>query len=526
MPTNTVNLDALIRREDFAADADHIGGNPRTNISIPDLDGGFFSGDLRKPDFQRETTHWTPQKVLDLIVAFVKGDLIPAVILWQRGREIFVIDGAHRLSALIAWIKDDYGDRSASIQFFGSQLPPEQLKVAERTRKIINKEIGPYAKFKGLSGNLENASDADKEIISALGRTSIVIQWVPARDARSAETSFFKINQAAQPIDPAERRILQSRTSANAIAARCLVRGATGHKYWSQFPEDAQREIEHLGAEIYDSLFKPPMSEPITTLDLPVAGRGYNQLPFAFDLTNLCNKIPIPERADTKKIDDPLGRDTDGRQTIIFLRAVRRRVRLITTKEPGSFGLHPAVYFYAMSGNFLPNAFLATAEFAERLDRKEQKKAFISIRKEFEDFLFDNKIFITLTVTKLGSGARSLGRLAEMFWRIFRGFADGKSTDEISQSLFEDPHFVHLAQSRVSPPRTERGKTGRMSGATKSAAFMRDGYASASRCAICGATVHFRSMTVDHIQRRTEGGSAESTNAQITHPYCNSGFKS
>ena len=61
MATNTVNLDALIKRDDFAADTEQVGGNPRANISIQDLDGGFFSADLRKPDFQRETTHWNPQ---------------------------------------------------------------------------------------------------------------------------------------------------------------------------------------------------------------------------------------------------------------------------------------------------------------------------------------------------------------------------------------------------------------------------------------------------------------------------------
>src|SRR5215813_9681685 len=104
MPTNTVNLDALIPREDFSLTAEDAGGQPRSSIAISDLDAGFFSTSLRKPDFQRETTSWTPQKVVDLVQAYVTGDLIPAVILWQRGSDIFVIDGAHRLSALMAWI--------------------------------------------------------------------------------------------------------------------------------------------------------------------------------------------------------------------------------------------------------------------------------------------------------------------------------------------------------------------------------------------------------------------------------------
>jgi len=45
--------------------------------------------------------------------------LIPAIILWNSGRYIFTIDGAHRLSALIAWVLDDYGDGIISQTFFG-----------------------------------------------------------------------------------------------------------------------------------------------------------------------------------------------------------------------------------------------------------------------------------------------------------------------------------------------------------------------------------------------------------------------
>lgn len=526
MATNTVNLDALIARDDFAAIEGQVGGNPRTNISITDLDGGFFATDLRKPDFQRETTHWSPQKVVDLVRAFVKGDLIPAVILWQRGREIFVIDGAHRLSALIAWIKDDYGDRATSIGFFGPQISPEQIKIAERTRKLVNKEIGSYATFKGLRERPEVATEEHREIISALGRNSIIIQWVPARDAKTAETSFFKINQAAQPIDPTERRILESRTSANAIAARCLVRGGAGHKYWSHFSQEMQTEIESLGGEIYDALFKPPIEEPITTLDLPVAGRGYNQLPFAFDLVNLCNGVPIPEKSTTSKIGRPLNEDVDGVETVKFLRTVRKRVQLITTKEPGSLGLHPAVYFYAMSGNFLPNAFLATAKFVKELDDRNQKKKFTVVRKKFEDYLFKNKAFISLTVTKLGSGSRSLGRLSDLFWKMYEFFDAGYSEFLVSEELFKDPNFAHLAQIEVAASQGAKGRTGRMSGSTKSAVFMRDGYESATRCSICGGAVHFRSVSIDHIQRREDGGSGRRENGQISHPYCNTGFKS
>ena len=390
----------------------------------------------------------------------------------------------------------------------------------------MEKDIGPYAKFKGLVSAPDTASPDDRKILSALNTSAFHVQWVPAHDVAAAENSFFKINQSAQPIDPTEKRILKVRGAANAIAARCIVRAGKGHKYWAQFPADVQKEIEELGAELYQDLFEPPLHEPLTTVDLPVAGRGYNQLPFAFDLTNLCNHVPLPERADAKRLGEHLNDDTDGSQTIAFLKSVRRRVRLITTKDSGSLGLHPVVYFYAMSGNFMPNAFLASAQFAKRLVDEKKRKKFIEHRCKFEEYLFSNKLYISLTVTKLGSGSRSLNRIANLYWTVFQGFTYGRTGEEISEKLFIDPDFSYLLQSKNPSPRVTRGKTGKMSGSTKSAIGLREGYANVNRCAICGAGVHFRSSTVDHITRRSEDGATDLANAQIAHPYCNSGYKS
>lgn len=524
MAANTVNLDALIARSDFAGEgAGTI--SDRTRIQALELDQGFLFPALRKPDFQRETSYWTPQKVVDLIEAFISGDLIPAVILWQRGAETFVIDGAHRLSALIAWIKNDYGSGSISTNFFGGHIPPEQRRIAERTQKLVENSVGPYSKYKGLLSNLDAASRDERQILSALNTNAFVVQWVPASDAKGAEKSFFKINQAATSIDPTERRILQARDSANAIASRCIVRSGKGHKYWGSFSPDIKQRIEQLGSELYDALFHPPLDEPINTLSLPVAGRGYNQLPFVFDYVNICNNIPIPEKADSKKHNSALLTDQDGLLTMKYLESVKKRTSLITTDAPGSLGLHPAVYFYAMSGNFMPNAYLAASEFAEKLRAKSRLDDFSRVRRQFEDYMFENKIFISLTVTKLGSGARSLGRLANLLWVVFEGFVRGDSAETITEALYADPNYAHLSHAKSAPPRTERGRTGRMSGQTKSAVGMRDGYASVVRCGICGAAVHFRSSTVDHIERRSEGGSADMRNGQTTHPYCNTGSK-
>ncbi|MFV0549173.1 MAG: DUF262 domain-containing protein [Limnobaculum xujianqingii] len=136
-----VNLDALIQREDFANIGKGITPQLTHTLTISELvkGKGFFYSSLRKPDFQRETGDWDKTKIADFIKSFLEGDLIPSIILWNAGQYTFVIDGAHRLSSLIAWANDDYGDGFISQAFFSHDIDNEQKLTADQTRRHINK---------------------------------------------------------------------------------------------------------------------------------------------------------------------------------------------------------------------------------------------------------------------------------------------------------------------------------------------------------------------------------------------------
>lgn len=149
--SNFVNLDAMIPRADFALtdDRDAYQGENQSTLGLRDLTtGSLILPNLRKPDFQRETNHWEPEQVSLLVQSFMEGDLIPAVILWRSPTHVFVIDGGHRLSALRAWIEDDYGDRHLSRRLFNDQITDAQLRTARRTRDLINSTIGSYERWK------------------------------------------------------------------------------------------------------------------------------------------------------------------------------------------------------------------------------------------------------------------------------------------------------------------------------------------------------------------------------------------
>lgn len=351
MPTQ-VNLDALVPREDFEIVDVGSTSLPTQTVQIRNLElGDFFYSVLRKPDFQRETSDWPPDKIVTFVQSFLDGDLIPALILWQAGSQIFVIDGAHRLSALIAWVHDDYGDGITSKQFFDGIIPEDQITAAELTRRLVKKSIGTYADHKLAIQHPEKVREMVHDRARRLASLAIQLQWVKG-DASKAEASFFRINQQAAPIDKTELRILRSRKHANALAARAIVRSGTGHKYWSRFDPDVRDAIEQRAKEINELLFAPALKTPIKTLDLPVAGRGYSSqtLPLVFEFVNLVNHV----KGETKLSDDPTGQETRA-----FLDRCRRVVNRMSGTHPSSLGLHPAVYFYSHTGRYQPTAFFA-----------------------------------------------------------------------------------------------------------------------------------------------------------------------
>ena len=199
-----VILDAIFKREDFECEND-IGSsvNPTMQtLSLSELknDKMIFNL-LRKPDFQRETNEWEPEKVCDLIVSFVNGDLIPAVILWKsKSNYLFIIDGSHRLSALAAWVNDDYGDGLISQTFYDHEINDEFKKVSRRTREMIQEKVGKYTDYENL---LKVQSKLEPDLMkkySQIATGVIQLQWVNG-DSAKAENSFYKINQQQTPLN-------------------------------------------------------------------------------------------------------------------------------------------------------------------------------------------------------------------------------------------------------------------------------------------------------------------------------------
>jgi hypothetical protein len=521
VPKVFTNLDALITRSDFAAQSGTDAATQTVDsfekIALRDLVGtsNFLYKLLRKPDFQRETTQWSPQQIATLIESFLNGELIPAVILWKSPTHVFVIDGGHRLSALLAWAHDDYGDGPLSYEFFKRVIPGDQKRSADRTRREVATRIGTYQHFASriAEGGTDSELQTSGQIMNFATR-GIQVQWITG-DADKAESSFFKINTQGSVLDATESRILKNRRKAPAILARSVVRAATGNPYWSKFDLNIQNKIMELSKSIHRSLFAPELSSPVRSVDLPLGGSAS-----AAQALNLL--INLSEFADgTNRHVEDFEDDFDGSQTVLLLSKFDKIVSRMVGNNAGSLGLHPLVYFYTSQGRHYD--LLLQAMFgmiAEKIRNNDSGwfKLFSASRGKAEDMLIKHKTILTLLISALGSAKRLAG--SRQVLDIIIGQAMAGNDDIDIDKLAEE---IGL-QTRLYSIRTKQGVD--FSDDVKTSVFLKNALSSAIKCPICqGYLDPSKSASYDHIERKQDGGLGEEGNCQLTHPYCNTSVK-
>lgn len=514
-----VNLDAMILRSDFATQSDaEQTYDMFTSISLRDFTVGALVGpNLRKPDFQRETNHWTPAQVLSLLQCFVNGDLIPSVILWKSPTNIFVIDGGHRLSVLRAWVEDDYGDGPVSLMFFDRNIPTVEKKVADKTRKLVNETIGSFkhVQAKLAQPDLENE---EKRRLNAVISRALSIQWVNG-NADKAEAAFFKINTEGTPLDDIEELLLKTRHKPISIAARAIIRAGTGHKYWSAFTPEASTAIEDKARIIHQLVFEPDLDTPVKTLDLPLGGAKGIRVA----LRTLLDFVLIAcrnQQGHPKTVSDQAD-DADGSGTIEALKNIWELAIRITGNDHGSLGLHPAVYFYGPSGQHQAPMFMGTALLLKKklLDNDPTFfPKFSSCRAQLEKTLVEHKPIIAAILQGYVSKQRVEKYACFLEALIERLQGDTPVTNEDIVTLSGLSGKVFVGSSTV--------ESQSFSDDVKSETFIRKALQSAVKCSICGGYLDpLKSVSYDHVTRRREGGSGALDNCNLTHPYCNQSVK-
>jgi len=510
-----VNLDAMIHRDDFdtSSTSEQKMRSGSATLRLVDLaDNSLVFPTLRKPDFQRETNEWNSEKVCKLIESFVDDELIPAVIFWNASSSYtFVIDGAHRLSALASWVNDDYGDGEISKKFY-DKIENEQLSAAEKTRILVRKRIGPYSDYLLAVTNPDKVSGKIVERSKNLGLLSLSIQWVGG-DQKHAESSFFKINQQGEPLSKTEMKLLKERKKPHVLAARAIIKGGQGHPYWGKFEDGKQEQIKKISEKLFCNLFRPPLNKPVKTLDkLPLAGK----VGLASTLPTISSFVNIVNDLGNRDIHD----DNSGDMTIEYLNNCNVLTNRISSNEPFSLGLHPAIYFYSHDGRHKQASFYAAVNFVKQLDTKNKIYDFLNVRGKFEIILQKYNYLIQQILRNYRSADKAYPHITEYYHKIIKKLNEGKDVDNVIDEIMKDS-FDFLTIRQVG----SHGEIDSFSQNTKSSIFIKTALENAIKCNICGGLVPTNSISFDHIIRKQDGGLNTDDNGQITHPYCNTSFK-
>jgi hypothetical protein len=152
-------------------------------LSIQDLYGSdSWLSSLKKPDQQRLTCLWTPEECVQLLEAVFNEQALPSIVLW-RGPDgsRYVVDGGHRISTLIAWVKDDWGDRLPSGAYKDKAQESVSKVAANRVRTLL-KERGV-----GTFNDYQSAAARYEELKRELGHEEPVSVEMDADSLRYAE---------------------------------------------------------------------------------------------------------------------------------------------------------------------------------------------------------------------------------------------------------------------------------------------------------------------------------------------------
>ena len=185
--------------------------------------------------------------------------------------------------------------------------------------------------------------------------------------------------------------------------------------------------------------------------------------------------------------------------------------------------MHPAVYFYSQDGRFKSSSFLGMIKFVVELVKRKKLNEFTTARKRFESFVLEFDFLAQQINRKLRTADRSYPFIAKFFQLALDGINSGLTDAKIVAGIKEHQDFAYLVSAR---PKLSPSKIGKaFDSDTKSEVFIRSAINSVPKCGICGGFVHRNSVSIDHKKRRQDGGAAAASNGQLSHPYCNTGYK-
>jgi hypothetical protein len=279
------------------------------------------------------------------------------------------------------------------------------------------------------------------------------------------------------------------------------------------FEKINQKEIQEFAEKINNILFNPKLRTPIKTLDIPIGGKqsSATALPLILDFVTIANNIKSNEN-----IDD----DFTGDKTIQLLKQTLKIAQLVNSSHSSSLGLHPAIYFYSKEGRYKPGLFYGIIKFIFELKIKKKINDFIDTRVAIENIIWNYDYLMQQIHRKYRGAQKSYPYVADFLLESVILLKSGLNEKEVIDKLIEN-NFKYLTIEK----KLEETEKKDFSTNKKSAVYIKDAIESAPKCKICNGLIHTNSISIDHKERKQDGGLGKVENGQITHPYCNTGYK-
>ncbi|MBN9648787.1 DUF262 domain-containing protein [Terrisporobacter glycolicus] len=385
------NLEHLIHRSDIDDSENFVGvaqTDRRSSINLTDLEKDqFFYQQLKKPLFQRDTNQWTVARVEKLINTFLEDGLIPAVILWENSDgDIYIIDGSHRISSLIAWVNSDYGKENGLNDSYHDAI-----------EEYINSQIGSYDEIK------RSTDKKYKQAKQIIAKRSIAVQWVTG-DYNKAKESFIRINEQGVVISQDEKELIENDKFPTSKLSRGILANGLGQesKYRSEDSKD-----------IFNRLFMPYLSHQLN--NYPLAG----SLNEEFVISKVYNAVKIIDESENLDIIQLESKFLD------ILRLMQDELNICNK-----------VYFYGVTKKFKVNSFYGFIYFMICLYKDENlKKMFISNRKIFEEFLVNNEKHIQTIARKKRQAKKAYEEIGN-YYKVLLKACDNKDLDCLREQYY------------------------------------------------------------------------------------------
>jgi HNH endonuclease len=162
-------------------------------------------------------------------------------------------------------------------------------------------------------------------------------------------------------------------------------------------------------------------------------------------------------------------------------------------------------------------------DFVMELEKRKKLNEFIEIREKFENLLLNNDYLIKQIYEKYRDVQKSYKIVSYFFQEVIAHLRNGKSEHDTVKEIASTDKFKYLNVRELTMQIDSQIKD--FDKNQKSEIFLNEALQNPPKCRICNGLIHKNSISIDHIQRKADGGCATVENGQITHPYCNTTYK-